>query len=66
VGASVGTQQQIEATSTFKQRKVELQKQGFNPAFVADPLAVRDAETGRYATLTPERYEDICSGKTKL
>ena len=59
-------QQQIEATSTFKQRKVELQKQGFNPALVADPIAVRDAETGRYTTLTPERYDDICSGKTKL
>jgi fatty-acyl-CoA synthase len=59
-------QQQIEATSTFKQRKVELQKQGFNPALVADPIFVRDAETGRYTPLTPERYEDICSGKTKL
>ena len=31
-------QQQIEATSTFKQRKVELQKQGFNPSLVADPI----------------------------
>ena len=59
-------QQQIEATSTFKQRKVDLQKQGFNPAFVADPVYVRDAETGRYARMTSEIYEDICSGKTKL
>jgi len=59
-------QQQIEATSTFKQRKVELQKQGFNPAFVADPIYVRNGDTGRYAALTPQLYEDICSGKTKL
>ena len=59
-------QQQIEATSTFKQRKVELQKQGFNPSLVADPIFVRDAETGRYSKLTPELYEDICAGKTKL
>jgi fatty-acyl-CoA synthase len=59
-------QQQIETTSTFKQRKVDLQKQGFNPAVVADPIYVRDAETGRYSVLTPERYEDICEGKTKL
>ena len=59
-------QQQIEATSTFKQRKVELQKQGFNPSVVADPIYVRDAETGRYSALTPERYEEICAGTTKL
>jgi len=59
-------QQQIEATSTFKQRKVELQKQGFNPSVVADPIYVRDVETGRYSVLTPERYEAICSGLTKL
>ncbi len=59
-------QQQIEATSTFKQRKVELQKQGFNPLVVGDPIYVREAETGRYSVLTPERYEAICSGSTKL
>jgi fatty-acyl-CoA synthase len=59
-------QRQIEATSTFKQRKVELQKQGFNPSVVTDPIHVRDAETGHYSQLTPERYEDICAGKTKL
>jgi fatty-acyl-CoA synthase len=59
-------QQQIEATSTFKQRKVELQKQGFNPSVVEDPIYVRDAETGGYSALTPERYEAICSGSTKL
>ena len=59
-------QQQIEATSTFKQRKVELQKQGFNPSVVEDPIYVRDAETGRYSALTTERYEAICSGSTKL
>jgi fatty-acyl-CoA synthase len=59
-------QQQIEATSTFKQRKVELQKQGFNPSVIEDPIYVRDAETGRYSVLTSQRYEDICSGTTKL
>ena len=59
-------QQQIAATSTFKQRKVELQKQGFNPELVADPIYVRDAETGRYSLLTPPLYDDICAGKTKL
>lgn len=59
-------QRHIETTSTFKQRKLELQKQGFNPAVVTDPIYVRDAETGRYSQLTPEHYEDICAGETKL
>src|SRR5262245_12741161 len=59
-------QQQIEATSTFKQRKVELQTQGFNPSVIRDSLYIRDAETGRYSVLTSERYDDICRGATKL
>jgi fatty-acyl-CoA synthase len=59
-------QQQIETTSTFKQRKIELQKQGFDPAVIEDPVYVRDAATGRYAVLTLDQYEAICSGTTKL
>ncbi len=59
-------QQEIEVTSTFKQRKIELQKEGFDPAGVSDPLYVRDAASGRYVTLTPELYRDICDGKVKL
>jgi fatty-acyl-CoA synthase len=59
-------QQEIEATSTFKQRKIELQKQGLDPATVTDPVYMRDAATGRYVRLTPELYRDICEGKIKL
>jgi fatty-acyl-CoA synthase len=57
---------EIEVTSTFKQRKIELQKQGFDPASITDPLYVRDAATGRYAALTLARYQDILAGKVKL
>jgi fatty-acyl-CoA synthase len=59
-------QQEIEVTSTFKQRKIELQKEGFDPAGVSDPLYVREAASGRYVSLTPELYRDICDGKVKL
>jgi fatty-acyl-CoA synthase len=58
-------QKAIETTSTFKQRKVELQKEGFDPETIADPLFVRDAQ-GVYIALTKERYGDICSGAVKL
>jgi fatty-acyl-CoA synthase len=59
-------QQQIETTSTFKQRKLQLQKEGFDPTASTDPLWVRDVESGQYLALTPERYREICDGKVKL
>lgn len=45
---------QADMTTTFKLRKVDLQRQGFDPAAVPDPLYVRDEQTGRYVPLTPE------------
>ncbi|HEX3485860.1 MAG TPA: long-chain-acyl-CoA synthetase, partial [Micropepsaceae bacterium] len=56
----------IETTSTFKQRKIELQKQGFDPTAIPDPLYLRDAATGQYGKLTPELYRAICEGAVKL
>jgi fatty-acyl-CoA synthase len=57
---------EIETTSTFKQRKIELQKQGFDPREIADPMYVREAASGHYAPLTPSLYDDICKGRVKL
>ena len=59
-------QKQIETTSTFKQRKIQLQQEGFDPWSIRDPLFVRDAATGQYRALTPELYRDICNGSMKL
>ena len=56
----------IETTSTFKQRKIELQKEGFDPSSIAEPLFVRDAASGRYVALTPDLYAGICAGSVKL
>ena len=41
-----------DMTTTFKLRKVDLQRQGFDPAIVADPLFVRDEEARAYVPLT--------------
>lgn len=57
-------QPEIEITGTFKLRKVELVKDGFNPATVPDPLYV--LEGGSYTPLTADRYAEIVSGKAKL
>src|SRR5262249_7598104 len=59
-------QREIETTSTFKQRKIELQKEGFDPSLFSDPLYYRDAATGRYVKLTPSLYDDVCRGRTKI
>jgi fatty-acyl-CoA synthase len=56
----------MEITGTFKQRKVELVKEGFDPAAIADPLYWYDAETGRYERLDAARYQDIVQGRVKL
>ena len=37
-----------DMTSTYKLRKVDLQKEGFDPAVVKDALWVRDEKQGAY------------------
>ncbi|MBV6418627.1 MAG: Crotonobetaine/carnitine--CoA ligase [Steroidobacteraceae bacterium] len=43
-----------DMTSTFKLRKVDLQRQGIDPALCPDPLHVRDDAAGTYVPLTEE------------
>ncbi|HEX4118685.1 MAG TPA: long-chain-acyl-CoA synthetase [Rhizomicrobium sp.] len=57
---------QIDVTGTFKQRKVDLVRQGFDPSAIADPLYFFDAEGGCYERLTAERHADIVEGRVKL
>jgi fatty-acyl-CoA synthase len=55
----------IEVTGTFKQRKVDLVREGFDPATVHDPLYFLDPVSGKYARLTAERYAQIVAGGVK-
>ena len=57
---------ELEITGTFKQRKVELVKDGFDPAAIADPLYWLDPASGRYERLTPDAYAAIAGGAVKL
>jgi fatty-acyl-CoA synthase len=43
---------EAELTTTFKLRKIELQRAGYDPARTRDALFVRDARRGRYVPLT--------------
>ncbi len=59
-------QQEIEITGTFKHRKVELVKDGFDPSAIEDPIYFDHPEAKEYVPLTPELYEKICSGTLRL
>lgn len=48
----------IDMTGTFKLRKVDLQKEGFNPLEIKDTIYYQTS-MGRYELLTPEIYEKI-------
>jgi len=59
-------QAQIEATGTFKQRKVDLVKQGFDPQTIEDVLYFNDAETGNIKSLDVALYDRIIDGGIRL
>ena len=59
-------QPQIDVTGTFKQRKVDLVREGFDPSLIADPLYWFDPETRRYERLDATRYADITLDRVKL
>jgi acyl-CoA synthetase (AMP-forming)/AMP-acid ligase II len=57
---------ELSTTSTFKVKKVDLQKQGYDPARVQDPLYLLHPEQDAYVALTPELYAAISSGRLRL
>jgi len=56
----------IDTTSTFKQKKVDLIKQGFDPAQIRDPLYFNDMTAGVFVPLDAALYERICSGQIRI
>jgi fatty-acyl-CoA synthase len=57
---------ELEITGTFKQRKVELVKDGFDPAAIRDPLYWFDAARTQYVPLTAPDYTGVIAGTVKL
>ncbi len=55
-----------ETTSTFKFKKNNLVKAGFNPDNVHEPLYYSDAESGTYKPLDKIIFKDIISGAKRL
>jgi len=59
-------QKAIDATSTFKQKKIDLCREGFDPALIADPLYFDDAKAGRYVPLDKSLRDEIVGGRRRL
>jgi fatty-acyl-CoA synthase len=56
----------LDLTGTFKPRKVELVREGYDPAQVSDPLYVVDARSGAYVPLDREQHAAIAAGRLRL
>jgi len=56
----------IETTGTFKYRKVDLVRDGFDPAATTDALYYDDVTAGGYVPITPQLAAEIQSGARRL
>ncbi|XP_075936005.1 long-chain fatty acid transport protein 6 [Anarhichas minor] len=59
-------QTSLDVTETFKQQKVKLVQEGFNPDVAKDLLYFLDVSQKDYIPLTACLYHDIVTGKIKL
>jgi fatty-acyl-CoA synthase len=56
----------MDVTATFKQKKIDLVMQGFDPGGTADPIYFNDAEANAFVRLDDARYRRIRSGEVRL
>ncbi|BFZ01124.1 hypothetical protein BsWGS_04163 [Bradybaena similaris] len=59
-------QRQMSLTSTFKQQKTELVKEGFDPHHVDEPLYYLDRSSDVFRPLDDKTYNDIVQGHIAL
>jgi fatty-acyl-CoA synthase len=59
-------QPEIEVTGTFKHRKIELVKEGYDPRLIKDQLFFLDPVDGQYVPLTPELFDRVAAGEIRL
>lgn len=62
----IRVQTALDVTETFKQQKLKLVQEGFNPEIISDPLYFLDLPHKTYIVLSVSLYKDIVSGKLSL
>ena len=58
--------QDMDMTATFKQKKVDLVKQGFDPDAIGDPIYFNDPAAKAFVRLDAPLYQRICAGEVRL
>ena len=56
----------LDLTETFKQKKQDLVREGFNPRFADGPLFFWNAATGHYSKIDTDTYVRILEGAIRL
>ena len=56
----------LEATETFKQKKQQLIREGFDPLVAGDPLFFRDPATGDFRPICRAVYASIVEGRFRF
>ena len=57
---------EMHITGTFKHKKTDLAKQGFDPNLISDPLYFLEKEQGSYVPLNEKLLQRIVAGHAKL
>jgi fatty-acyl-CoA synthase len=57
---------ELDATETFKQKKGDLAREGFDPGAISDPLFMLEPKSGAYVVIDAEMYTQINDGAIKL
>jgi fatty-acyl-CoA synthase len=56
----------LDATETFKQKKQDLMRAGFDPRNTSDPLFFRDPKTAIFLPLNTDQYAKVLQGVLRL
>jgi fatty-acyl-CoA synthase len=56
----------LDTTETFKQKKHQLAREGFDPRLVTDPLFFKDPKSGAYRPVDADAYARILDGSIRL
>jgi fatty-acyl-CoA synthase len=57
---------ELDTTETFKQKKHQLVREGFDPRLVTDPLFFKDPKSGAYRPVDATSYARILDGSIRL
>ena len=62
----VRIRRKLDNTETFKQKRHQLMRQGFDPALIDEPLYFKDRKLGAFRLLDASRFSEIVAGKIRF